>query len=92
MGKCGILAGCKIARCRVIIKEECRYNKRGFMSKTKFISATEAAQLLGVDTSTIRRACDKDRLKCKKSGGVWIVDVKSLDDFVKWNAGRKKKK
>lgn len=57
----------------------------------KFISATEAALQLGVDTSTIRRACDDKRLKCLKSGGVWIVDESSLKGFVKAKPGRKKK-
>jgi len=41
-------------------------------------TATEAAQLWGLDASTVKRACQKGRLECRKSAGTWLVTKESM--------------
>lgn len=38
------------------------------------LTATEAAGLWELNTSTIRRACLEGRLNCRKSGATWLID------------------
>jgi hypothetical protein len=37
------------------------------------ITAAECSQLLGVESSVIRRACERGQVAARKSGGTWLI-------------------
>ena len=47
-----------------------------------FISSKEAAEIAGVTTGYIRRLLLRGRLKGKKLGRDWLVNRKSVQEFV----------
>ena len=42
-------------------------------------TATEAAQLWGLDASTVKKACQQNRTECKKSAGTWLVTRSGME-------------
>lgn len=43
----------------------------------------EASALFSVKKRWIRYCIDFDRIQCRKSGGVWLVDLHSLAQYIK---------
>jgi hypothetical protein len=47
----------------------------------KVLTASEAAELWGLDPSTVKRACQQGRFtasEARKSGGTWLVTVEGM--------------
>lgn len=61
------------------------------MPEGKFISVKEAAELLEVDETTIRRLCRQKKLTCERYGSVRIVLEESVKNYKKSPKGRKRK-
>jgi hypothetical protein len=43
-------------------------------TSSKFLTVSQAAQLINKDTSTVRRACERKLYKAKKVNGMWQID------------------
>jgi hypothetical protein len=52
------------------------------MARTKWISASQAADLARVDRRTIINWCAEKRFACSKVGETWIVNERSLLVFL----------
>lgn len=54
------------------------------------ITVSEAAEVLGVSVGRVRQLLSEGRLVGEKSGGVWLVERWSIDDYIdsRWNRGR----
>jgi hypothetical protein len=52
------------------------------MAKTKWISASQAADLARVDRRTIINWCAEKRFDCSKVGETWIVNERSFLEFL----------
>lgn len=49
-------------------------------------SITEAAARYGYDTRYLARLCDMGYIAARKSGGVWLVSLLSLEEYARYRA------
>jgi hypothetical protein len=52
------------------------------MAKTKWISASQAAELARVDRRTIINWANEKRFDCSKVGETWVVNERSFLEFL----------
>ena len=61
-----------------------------------YITTTEAAELVGLDPSQVRRLVDTGKIEGFKAGRNWLVEIGSLEHYVKhsghYRARRRKEK
>ena len=63
------------------------------MTMIKRITSQEAADILGVDDSHVRRLCIQGKLKAKNVGGrVWLISEKSVLEYKAGNSYRPRNK
>jgi excisionase family DNA binding protein len=46
-----------------------------------YLTATQAARILGIDPASVRRAILQKRLKAKKNGAKWLIRPGDLEDY-----------
>lgn len=46
-----------------------------------WVTVSVAAEMLGVQSSQVRRLCAKGALVCEKAGAYWIVNTKSIGAY-----------
>ncbi len=45
------------------------------------LTAAEAADLWNMDVSTVKKACNTNRIECRKSKGTWLVTKKGMEQL-----------
>lgn len=56
-----------------------------------YITTKNAAELIGIDQSQVRRLCKTKKLQCLKLGSEWLVHRKSAECYIRSNSGPKRK-
>lgn len=51
------------------------------------IGSIEAAKMLGVSKQAVSNFCHDNKLVCKRISGVWVIDKKSVERFLKEREG-----
>ena len=51
------------------------------MTDEQWVSVSEAAELYQLDSSHVRWLLRKERITGRKSGGIWLVLLPSLEDY-----------
>lgn len=52
------------------------------------LTAAEAASLWRLDDSTVKRACQQERIKARKSGRIWLVTRRDMEEVYGPQPGR----
>lgn len=54
-----------------------------------YMTTEEAAEALGVGAQWVRDLCNEGRLEAEKVGGIWLIKIKSVENFQRKTPGPK---